>query len=342
TLSYLAGPMTRPQIARLRAASGKPGAAAPVAATISASSASAATSSARPQLPPGIPQCVLPAQTVGAAVSYRPAILGAARIVFTAGVTGDDVVQDICLVASIGALGPDWDSAREIATSIDTLLATSPQPGAAWGELPPAAAQVKSYTLWKRELTDQLARTRTLTAWRNTALRMTSQLGESEEAFRGRLALSVRESRDAETEKLRARYTPKLSALQERIRRAEQAKERESQQAGDARLQAVIGFGTTLLGAFLGRKAFSSSTISKAGTAARGAGRALREGQDVGRAEETVAALQSQLANLDAEFQSAIAALERAQPEAEAITLRPKRGAVDVRLIGLAWIPEVF
>nr|MBA3709682.1 ATP-binding protein [Planctomycetota bacterium] len=133
TLSYLAGPMTRPQIARLRAQPSAGGAPAP-APVAPATAAAGHTGRSRPQLPPEIPQCVLPGGTAGTV--YRPSVLGSARIVYSAA-GGSDVVQDVHLIAELGALGPDWSQAREIAVaSIDSLLASAPAAGASWAELP--------------------------------------------------------------------------------------------------------------------------------------------------------------------------------------------------------------
>jgi hypothetical protein len=53
--------------------------------------------------------------------------------------------------------------------------------------------------------------------------------------------------------------------------------ERESEQVTQQALQAAISIGTTLIGAFLGRKAVTASTLGHATTAVRGAGRVLEE-----------------------------------------------------------------
>ena len=131
--------------------------------------------------------------------------------------------------------------------------------------------------------------------------------------------------------------------MQERIRRAQQAVERESAQANQAKLQTAISFGTTLLGAFLGRKAVSVSTLGRATTAVRGVGRSMKEQQDIGRAAESVEALQAQLAELEAELQAEARALEAktdAQSEPlETISIKPKKTNISVQLVALAWTP---
>jgi hypothetical protein len=145
------------------------------------------------------------------------------------------------------------------------------------------------------------------------------------------------------TERLRQKYAPKIAALQERIRRADQVVQREREQSTQSQIQTAISVGATLLGAFLGRKTMTTSTLGRATTAVRGAGRAMKEHQDIGRAQETVATLQRQLADLEAQFQAETERLgEKIDPAAaplETIALRPTRQNITVRLVALAWTP---
>jgi hypothetical protein len=64
----------------------------------------------------------------------------------------------------------------------------------------------------------------------------------------------------------------------------------------------------------------------------------------VGRANETVEAVQQQIRDLDAELQSELAAAQAARDPAserlETVTLRPKKTDVTVRRVALVWRPE--
>src|SRR5262249_34974642 len=132
---------------------------------------------------------------------------------------------------------------------------------------------------------------------------LTSVPGETERQFRIRLTQKAHEDRDRTAEELRKKYAPKIAALEERVRRAEQATVREQQQVQDQQINSVIHVGATILGAFMGRKAMSSATLGRATSAARSASRAMKEQQDVARSQENVQVLQSQLDDLNAEFQ---------------------------------------
>jgi len=167
---------------------------------------------------------------------------------------------------------------------------------------------------------------------------------ESEKDFRLRLQQGGREERDGLKEKLRQKYAPKIAALEEKIRQAEFVKARETEQAQQQKVQTVISFGATLLGAFMGRKAVSRTTLGRATTAARGVSRTRKEAQDVSRAQEKIESLQQQLAALDAEFKAETQAIEtRSDPMTEVletVVVRPKKTNVSVSVLALAWAPH--
>ena len=109
-------------------------------------------------------------------------------------------------------------------------------------------------------------------------------------------------------------------------------------------MQAAISVGATILGAFLGRKAISATTIGKATTAIRGAGRAIKESQDVGQAQENMEALQQQLATLEAQFKTEtdalIASIDPLTEKLETVSLKPTKTNIAVKLVVLAWVPQ--
>ncbi|MDR4471700.1 MAG: hypothetical protein MRJ92_03280 [Nitrospira sp.] len=111
-------------------------------------------------------------------------------------------------------------------------------------------------------------------------------------------------------------------------------------------MHAAISVGATILGAFLGRKTISATTIGKATTAIRGAGQAIeKESKDVGYAEDEVAAaLQQQLSALEAQFTAETAALAAAtDPLTETLDrliIKPSKSNIAVKLVALAWAPH--
>jgi hypothetical protein len=192
-------------------------------------------------------------------------------------------------------------------------------------------------------LRDHLYRCRKLTVWRCAALKQTSLPGENEADFRVRLSHGANEQRDVAIEKLRVKYAPKFASVQEQIRKAEQRVEREKSQSNQSALSAALSVGQSLLGALLGRKVASVGNISRAGTAARAAGRAAKERGDIGMAQESVEALQTRLADLETEFAAEAEKIKAAaSAEAlalEAVEIQPKKADIDVTRVTLAWQP---
>ena len=168
-----------------------------------------------------------------------------------------------------------------------------------------------------------------------------SRPDESEREFRARISHGSREDRDRLLDAVRKKYAPRQAALEEKLRRANQAVERESEQATGQKLQTAISVGATIVGALLGRKALNVGTIGRATTAARGVGRTMKEAEDIERAKQNVAALEEQRKQLEAEFAAETAALDAANDVAtetlDKITIKPKKSNITVKLVGLVW-----
>jgi hypothetical protein len=349
-MSYLRGPLTREQIKALtaaeREAESSETAAPPVSVPASASFAAVAASS-RPVLPPDVPQVFLPvrsSQPQGAQLVYQPRLFGAATIHFSDTRLDIDQSQPGCWLAELpdSARGANWQEAEELDLDSDELE-QEPAEVATFGSPTSTSSKAKSYPAWQKTLVDHLSRNRTLDLFYCEPLKCYSKAGESERDFRVRLQQSAREERDDQAEKLRARYGPKVAALKERIRKALQAVEREEAQSRTSWLSTAVSAGTTVLGAFLGRKTFSATTLGKAATTARGVSRSTQQAGDVTRAKETVQALEEQLTELEAKFKAEVDGLGgKVDPATIALTtksIKPKKTNIAVQAVALAWAP---
>jgi hypothetical protein len=298
-------------------------------------------------LPPGVPQHFFP---VPAPVSeeggftYVPMLYGAATVHFADEKKKIDLARSVTVLAPLreGAVAVDWTASQPASVQASGLEMEPAVPRARFAELPASAARPGSYEKWAKEFARWLYQNEAVTVLRSPSTGMLSTPDESERDFRIRLAGALRERRDAEVARLREKYAAKLASLDERLRRAEQAKAREQQQASQQRLQTTVSTAATVLTALLGRKRMSASTLGRATTAARGAARAAKEAQDIARAQETVEAIQAQKAALEAQVEAEAAAIgdsAAAQMETlEPVRLKPKRGQIAVTLVSLVWV----
>ncbi|MEZ4215681.1 MAG: DUF87 domain-containing protein [Myxococcota bacterium] len=358
-MSYLAGPLARDQIKRLagdgggadRSGETRP-ARAPAAAEASVASAARAPAAsqqaeARPVLPPEVREAFLPVTRPPAAherLVYRPALAARAALRHANASAGIDLWRELALLAPLDddtSVAP-WAEAAPLGRALPELAA-APVDGAAFAPLPPDAARARSYASWGKQLATQLYREHPLVLWKCAKPRAVSEPGETLDDFRGRLRGLVREQRDLEVEKLRARFAPKLARVQDRIARAEQRVEVEKEQYEDSKRSTWITAGTTLVGALFGRKLGSATNVGRAASVARGASRAARDRGDIARAEDRADALRDELRDLETEFQEAVAALEEPiaadDLDVEELRIAPRKSDVAIEELLLVWTP---
>jgi hypothetical protein len=344
-LSYLRGPLTRTQIKTLM----DPVRRETLGAKSSASNASRFTLHAsRPMLSPDVPQYFVPlrgSKPVEGELVYVPMLLGSSQIRFSDSKSGMDHTEDVAVLVPIadGPVAVDWD--RAVAADLAVAeLERSPEERAQFLALPASASKAKSYPDWNKEFGGWLFRTQNVELFRSPSTKEVSKPGESERDFRVRLQQTAREARDKAVEAIRQKYASKMATLQDRIRRAELAKEKQQAESRSSQMQAAISVGASILGVFIGRKTISASNIGRATTAIRSAGRVVKELKDVGVAEENVAALQQQLAELEAqckaESDALVAATDPLNEKLETISIKPTKANIVVKLVALAWTPH--
>jgi hypothetical protein len=349
-LSYLRGPLTRPQIKQLMdpLRTGAGPSAAPTPAPPAAAATTSAAAGSKPLLPPEVAQFFIPLRKnrpEGGALEYRPMVLGCASVSYVDMKSCVDVTVPAARLAPLSdeALTVDWSTAETVELDPDDLE-KEPAAAAQYHALPAAATKAKSYTAWTKSFVDTVYRGETLVLQKCPSLGAVSQPDESERDFRVRLQQAAKEARDAKLDQLRARYAPKLAAYEEKQRKAELAVRREQDQARNAGLSSFVRMGTTVLGAFMSRKTLSTANINKAGTALRNVGQTMKESGDVTRAEESLKTLNEQAFQLESQFREESRALEKAidplNEPLETVTLKPKKSNVVVKLVALVWVPH--
>jgi hypothetical protein len=339
TLSYLRGPLTKDQIQQLSA--GQPGAAAATAGP--KSTTKPAASSRRPVLPAGVSETFLPATPGTEPITYRPRVLGVARLHYVDRKSAVDVWQTVNLIAPLDPSGVQWTDGSELPEDAPARMGHDPLEGASFEETPAALANSAAWSEWKKALGASLYQSRPLKLFRCDALDAVSTPGESMADFKARLVHSGREQRDADLEALRKKWAPQLQTLQNAVARAQKALADQRAQAQGQTLDTVVTVGTTLLGAFLGRKLASVTNVNRARTAMRSGSRAVKEREDVATAEQQLATAQQRLADGNEEFRQETEKLEAAAaPEGLQISefsIPPRKADVAVGNLSLAWTP---
>ncbi|BDS06105.1 ATP-binding protein [Oceaniferula spumae] len=345
-MSYLCGPLTRTKIKELMdpkrdqfpSAKDKQ-------VTAKQSSNPMAMPSAAPQAPvgqrpvvgAGVTEYFAPFAGEADGITYKPALLREANVHFSSSKCGIDGSRLMRFTNAISDNGIDWDHDAGCTHPVKTLD-SKPRKGCGFEELPGFAMNADNYKQVEKDFEDHIYRNERVEIFYCPLFKSYSQLGESEGAFRGRLATQAREVRDEAVEKLRDKYEAKIKTKEGQVDRAENTLAKEEAEASSATWDIGAKVLGGLLGGLLGGRRRSSSS-----SAVTSAGRAYKQRRDVKIAEKKVEDLEEDIAELEAELNEEIGELD-AQFDPSTVKLeneaiKPYKKDIDVRTVALIWLP---
>ncbi|NLG89227.1 MAG: ATP-binding protein [Clostridiaceae bacterium] len=353
-LSYLAGPLTRDQITALTSKETVYEKPQPVQDNIPQmhkpgvfdETRPVHSKSAVPVLPLQIKQVYLPASGIEPGnLVYVPSVIGAADVLYSNSKLGVAVSKSYTLLAPLheGPVPLNWSEAEQIDIDLRDLD-SAPLEGACYADFPDAASKAGSYEDWKRLLTQYIRTNLCLKLFYSPTLKLISEPGEDERAFRIRLQHLAHERRDEAVEAIRKKYESKLDTLEERHRRAKQEVDRQNALAAQRKVEAAVSAGTALLGALLGRKMISATSVSRIGTAVRSTSKAFTSGQQISGAVETLQSIEAQIRELQMELEQQLEKISAGynvmEEKLENVEIRPISSNITVHFVGLAWVPN--
>jgi hypothetical protein len=371
-MSYLRGPLTRPQVRDLMVSAGKvgsespappPASSVPSPAAALGSAAASTAGSAPPVIDSDVTQVFLPIElpdnqavrqlsASGAGVEvksiqlvYEPAIIAQTAVRYVDRKRSIDHAAAQMLVAGSpeSATGVDWAQAERLDLKPSALLrapekVTADQ-GPAFVPPPDKANSVQEMKRVQSDLVDWLYYNARLKLLTHTELKLTQSPNEDERAFKIRLQQAARETRDREVDELSDRYEVQIKRAQDRLEKEERDLAAKKAQYSARQQQEVMGVGETVLKFFFGRR--RSLSISPA---ARRRQSTMEAGAEVENAEQDVIELQKEVGDLEQKLkdetdtitQKWASALDSVGTE----ELAPRRSDIEVPMIGLAWLPS--
>ena len=324
-------------------AAASPTTASPTVASSTAASPTSASSTATvpPLLPKGVTAYYHPA--VGAA-SYTAYLCGSAKIFYEdekAGIASEKACYYLTAIPAPPA-GADWQNAQRKDPASFTLQADVPQ-GAAFQPFAFEALAGDVMKNAKTSLKNFVYANERLRVPFQRATGIYGRPGE-EEAFTIRVDAALREARDREMQKIKETYQKKLNTMQERIRKAELAVQREETQAEAAKQSTMVSVGSALLGGLFGSKKISSSLVTRVGSSARSLSRQRAQEDDIRRAEANVEAYQQEFQRLEealaAELEQVSERFSTERDVVEEVDIKPKKTNIQVQDLFLVWMPD--
>ncbi len=351
-ISYLRGPLTRAEVARLKPAGPAlppppPGGARPPQPTAvpdgyTAHPPPAPGRAVYRYLDPAVAHSARLAPFVGDAAErrradgrtvWRPALYGALHLRFDE--RGFDTERpEHRLFFPIEGARPHFRGEPELA--VTDLLSDEPEGAHLFAPLPALCDEPSELRDLQKQLVDEVLRGETTRRFKHAATKLASRGGESEEAFRARVREALRERVDSKVAKLRDRVERKLSTLEERLERKQRD---QTQHEADVRAKMAteaVNVGETLLSMFFGRRRSMTTAVSKRTQ--------TRKAQDrLERTRGEITDLERDMYELEAELESEILAIEndelRRLADITTHEIGLERADIRVDAFVVLWIP---
>lgn len=207
--------------------------------------------------------------------------------------------------------------------------------------LPDAPIDKTTYfTAAKKALTDWLRQNRSVTIFKNPALKLYARVGEDRDAFAQRCLAAAEDAADAEIAKLRNRYRTKLRTAQEQLASAERRVRELEVDTQTRRQQELMAGAGELLSVFLGGRKRSrslSGVASRRSQTVRTQERLRSAQEKYADKAQTIEELEDELAD---EINEITAKWDEAAAAIEEVDIGLEKTDIRVEELTLVWVPR--
>jgi hypothetical protein len=207
--------------------------------------------------------------------------------------------------------------------------------------LPSFILEAKDFRSLSKEFSNYLYHNKRLKLYRYKSLKLESKLHESKQDFQLRALDLLKDKKEQKIEKLETKFAKQQNILEKKLTRAEAKLAKEEADVSSKTTDTILSFGMTILSAFTGRKSFSRSTTSRAGTAMRSAGALYREKDDVQRAKDLIEEIENDIYEVQEELKTEIDKIELnfdlENYEIEEFFIKPRRADIYNLELAILW-----
>ena len=349
-LSYLRGPMTRPQVESLMSnkKSDTPSQSrSPVSQVHSSSSSQGDMLNQVPGIDPGISQKFLQADfdySNARSIKYKAKVLAIAKLRFYDAKRSVDKVDQLAFLAD----APDefgrvnWDASESLSHWRDKLVdnpISDDRVQVQFQSVPSTMNTSKKIKDLEEDFSDYLYHNKVMSLMEHEDLEIYQRADESAESFRMRVATAAREERDEEVEELQKAYENKLEKLSDKIRDEERDLYDAEAEASSRKQDEFINIAETVFSVLGKRRKKSFSTVSTKRRMSR------RAAERVEKIKEEIADLELDYKDLEEELKEKVSEINSHWHEQENMItikeIKPRRADVMVDDLILCWKPEI-
>ena len=353
-MSYLRGPLTRPQVKQLMAAKKTPVNTGSSIFEDEPINLEKPVKAVPPSLDPSIHQGFFAVWksaseagteinlSSGYTLEYQPMSLTSGRVRFYNQKRNVDIVNEISYLSEApDEFGrTDWEKSRKIKNWEKALHNEPDHPDnipVSYASVPSSLNTSKEIAKVKKDFGDWLYTNQVHTILQHEKLEMYQASDESVESFRMRVQLAAREKRDLEIDKLNESFDKKFDKLTEKMRKEEQDLEEAEQEVKDRRNAEMIGMAETVFSVFVKRR---SRSFSANATKSRMKRKAKQKLEDIEEDIETLRMDYQDLEELHLEKTEEITEKwDEYGTEITEMEVSPRKSDIKVDQIVLVWHP---
>ena len=199
----------------------------------------------------------------------------------------------------------------------------------------------KSLKKFEKELSNFIYTTKRLKLFSCPALKLESNLWQSERDFKIDVQNTLKEKKDEEIEKLETKFEKQYKTFEDKFTRLQMKLQKEESDVSSKITDTVLGIGMTLISAFFGKKTLSASTISKGASSLKKGKSVFKERNDVKNTQALIDDLELDVKELEDALQEDIEKIEAEfQIENFEITpliIKPRRADISIEDFALLW-----
>jgi len=275
---------------------------------------------------------------------YKPGLLGFADVYFVDKRRGIKDKAEIKLLLQVpdSTIEPDWKSAVELPFPENKLLQQPETPdnihGPYFAPVYKTVNNNKKIVSLSRQLDDWLYYNERRSIAVHDELKLFQHPDESPREFSIRLQQAAREKRDDEIDALEKKFEKQIARLETKLRKEKRELAKDEREHDNRKKQELVSIGETLIGFFMGRR--SSSRINTALNKRRMTARAKAE---IEESHEEIEVLQEEIENIETEMQKQVDEIsdrwDNAEKQLETDELAPRRTDVMIHSVNIGWLP---
>ena len=350
-MSYLRGPLTRPQVKNLmtekKAAKGKVLKTGSVVEFDIPQKSVEKKSAVAPALDPSIEQLYFDPSYSQLedqnAITYIPKVLALGRVRFYDDKRGVDKIEPFnYLVDAPDDFGRiNWEDGHSI-NQWEKFIVSSPRHDSdavvSFSDVPESLNTTKEFSQVEKSYSDFLYQSKRSYILEHSDLDLYQKQGESDEAFNMRIRTLAAENRDEEMDELRDKYADKFEKIDDKIRKEERNLDEAEAEMKSRRADEYLNIAETIFSVFSGKRSRSLTTVATRRRMSRRAKEEMEESQ------EDIEELELDYSDLKKELEEKLSKIkDKWEAESSDVTkkeIKPRRADVKVDKAIFVWYPS--